>query len=90
MRITRTGVLIGEAMKRRGITPADAEVAGLEPEVFAAQQRCATCAADPVCRVWLSGVGEGDFPEQCPNRSFFVQVAQHKAFADSQVARQSQ
>lgn len=90
VRIRQTGVLIGEAMKRRGITPADAEAAGLEPEAFAAQLRCATCVADPACRVWLSGVGTDDLPQQCPNRSFFEQVVQHKAIQDSRISRQIQ
>ncbi len=81
VRIMRTKVLIGEAMKRRGITPADAEAAGLESEVLVAGQRCAKCALDPACRVLLSELGSSDVPEACPNRDFFDKVAAHKAVA---------
>lgn len=78
-RIMGTRVLIGEAMKRRGISPADAEAAGLEAEVLVAGSRCATCASDHACRVVLSELGKGDVPGNCPNRDFFDRVSQHKA-----------
>ncbi len=87
VRIMRTRVLIGEAMKRRGITPADAEAAGLEPEVLVAGQRCAVCSADPECRVLLSELGSNDVPDACPNRAFFDRVAQHKAVQPERVIR---
>lgn len=78
-RIMGTRVLIGEAMRRRGISPADAEAAGLEAEILVAGNRCATCAADRACRVVLSELGNGDVPGNCPNRDFFDRVSQHKA-----------
>jgi hypothetical protein len=86
-RIRGTRVLIGEAMMRRGITPADAEAAGLEPEVAFAGKRCAVCAADATCRVVLSESGRADVPDVCPNRDLFDRIAQHKAVAG--VARPS-
>jgi hypothetical protein len=86
-RIMSTKVLIGEAMKRRGITPADAEAAGLEAEVLAAGKRCASCAEDGACRVLLSELGQGDVPGSCPNRDLFDRVAQHKAVQPAPVVR---
>jgi hypothetical protein len=80
-RIQDTAVLIGEAMQRRGITPADAAAAGLEPEVFAARRRCAACTDDPACRALLSTLAPARLPEACPNRDFFDRVAAHKAIA---------
>ena len=69
VRIHRTPVLIGEAMRRQGTTPADAAAAGLEQEMLGASARCAACAADPACRYWLSGFPGGELPESCPNRA---------------------
>jgi hypothetical protein len=76
-RILGTRVLIGEAMARKGITPADAAAAGPDSEVFAASRRCASCAVDPQCRAVLSQ-GAGDVPAECPNRGFFARIAAHK------------
>jgi hypothetical protein len=84
VRLMGTRVLIGEAMKRRGITPADAEAAGLEPETLLAGRRCATCASDSACRVLLSELGQGDVPGACPNREFFDRVSEYKAVRASQ------
>lgn len=81
VRILRTKVLIGEAMKRRGITPADAEMAGLEAEVLVAGERCSICAHDAACRVLLAELGSNDVPRSCPNLDFFDRVAAHKAVA---------
>lgn len=79
IRIMGTPVLIGEALKRRGITPADAEAAGLDAELLAAEARCAGCTADLACRVMLSEPGRGSLPATCPNRHFFDRIEQHKA-----------
>jgi type VI protein secretion system component VasK len=43
-RLGRTPVLIGEAMAKRGISPADAEAAGLEGDLGKAVQLCAQCS----------------------------------------------
>jgi hypothetical protein len=81
-RITGARVLIGEAMRRRDIMPADAEAARLEPELFAAQQRCVECAAEPACRYMLMDAPQSaNLPEACPNREFFDRVAAHKALS---------
>lgn len=86
-RIMSTKVLIGEAMQRRGITPADAEAAGLEAEVLLAGKRCASCTEDGACRVLLSELGRGDVPGNCPNRDLFDRVAQHKNVQPERVIR---
>jgi hypothetical protein len=74
VRIMGTRILIGEAMRRRGITPADAQTVGLEAEVLAAQGRCANCRMDTSCRMWLADAGAGGLPDGCPNRDFFERV----------------
>jgi len=78
-RIMQTQLLIGEAMMRRGITPAHAEAAGRGNEVFGAARQCAVCAVDGECREQLSAVPKGDLPGECPNRGIFDEIAAHKA-----------
>jgi hypothetical protein len=82
-RIRGLGALIGEAMRRRGITPADAEAAGLANEMTAAVQRCGACTSAAGCRVAMSRFGRWNLPEVCPNRQFLDRVADHKARADT-------
>ena len=77
-RVMGTQVLIGEAMLRRNISPADAAAAGLEPEVFAAVRKCTNCGSDTECRILLANAGTPDLPRECPNRGFFYRVAAHK------------
>lgn len=79
LRVMGARVLIGEAMHRRGVTPADAEAAGLEAEVFAAGARCESCVAEGACRIWLSELAGGGLPDACPNRDLLDRVAAHKA-----------
>ena len=81
-RIRRTKILAGEAMRRRGITPADAAAAGVEHQVFAAVRRCETCAVDAECREKLAASASGAPPAVCPNSAFFDDVAAHKAARD--------
>jgi hypothetical protein len=78
-RIRRTRILAGEAMRRRGITPADAAAAGVEHQVFAAVRRCETCGVDAQCRESLGASASGAPPAACPNSAFFDDVAAHKA-----------
>jgi len=78
VRILATPVLVGEAMMRKGITPADAAAAGREAEVFSAVARCAACTSDAECRAALIEGASEDLPAQCPNREFFAHVAAHK------------
>ena len=82
-RIQGTPVLIGEAMKRRGITPADVGAAGLEAELVAAKARCASCTSDAACRVLLGEPWRFDLPATCPNRNFFERVERHKSAASA-------
>ena len=77
-RIAGTRVLVGEAMRSYGITPADAEAAGLEAGILVARQRCADCAAQPSCRLLLAELNGARLPQSCPNRDFFDRVASHR------------
>jgi len=86
-RIRRTKVLVGEAMRRRGITPADAAAAGVEHEVFAAVRRCETCGVDAQCRESMAGSASGRPPETCPNSAFFDDVAAYKAAKETSPVR---
>ena len=81
-RLRRTKILAGEAMQRRGITPADAAAAGVEHQVFAAVRRCETCGIDAQCRENMGASGSGLPPAACPNSAFFDDVAAHKAARD--------
>jgi len=81
-RLRRTKILAGEAMQRRGITPADAAAAGVEHQVFAAVRRCETCGIDAQCRESMGASGSGLPPAACPNSAFFDDVAAHKAARD--------
>jgi hypothetical protein len=81
-RIQRTKILAGEAMRRRGITPADAAAAGVEHQVFAAVRRCETCGVDAQCRESMGRSSSGAPPDTCPNSAFFDDVAAHKAARD--------
>ena len=78
-RLAGTQVLIGEAMKRLGITPADAEAAGLEPALLAATQRCAGCTDTAQCRSRLGAFTGPPIPDQCPSHTLFAHIAAHKA-----------
>ena len=78
-RLAGTQVLIGEAMKRLGITPADAEAAGLEPALLAATQRCAGCTDTAQCRSRLGALTGPPIPDQCPSHTLFAHIAAHKA-----------
>jgi len=81
-RLRRTKILAGEAMQRRGITPADAAAAGVEHQVFAAVRRCETCGIDAQCRENMGASGSGLPPAACPHSAFFDDVAAHKAARD--------
>lgn len=81
--LERTPLLIGEAMAKRGVYPADAEAAGLESEVAVAVRRCETCANTGQCRDWIAGGprrGNSDF---CPNAALFDEIeARRRAEAE--------
>lgn len=70
--------LIGPAMRRFGVTPADAEAVGLEPALQQAQKRCGTCLLQQECRSRLGGLRRG-LPEGCPNAGLFTQIARERA-----------
>lgn len=79
LRIMGTTRPIGEAMRHRGITPADAEAAGLDCETAVAARRCASCSAQRECRANLSRVWSTGVPRDCANRMFFDCIAADKA-----------
>lgn len=77
-RIRGASVLIGEAMQTQGISPADAESAGVQDETLAAARRCAACTAQAECRSSLAKFIPHGLPSQCPNRAFFDYVKWRK------------
>lgn len=77
-RISGASVLIGEAMHVQGISPADAELAGVQDETLAAARRCTACAAEAECRAGLARFIPHGLPSQCPNRAFFDYVKWRK------------
>jgi hypothetical protein len=78
-RVMDTPVLLGEVMTRLGVTPADAAAAGREREIFIAADRCAACAAEPVCRAMLANSAGAELPAACPNHAFLEEILAHKA-----------
>jgi hypothetical protein len=79
--LAATPVLIGAAMAKRGISPADAEAAGREAELVQAVQLCAQCIDQEGCRSWLmSGDGRRS-PPYCPNAALMDGIAHAKAAA---------
>lgn len=80
-KLASTPVLIGAAMAKRGISPADAEAAGREGDLGQAVQLCAKCIDQQGCRSWLmSGDGRRS-PPYCPNAALMDDIAQAKAAA---------
>ena len=70
----RMPVLIGEAMARLGLTPADAESAGLDRAVMKAGESCRGCGVAGECRDWLaSSLREGP-GDRCPNAMLFNEI----------------
>ncbi len=63
----RMPVLIGQAMARLGITPADAEAAGLDRAVLVAGERCRDCEVGGECRDWLAYRSSPAPGRRCPN-----------------------
>jgi len=74
-------LLIGEAMAKRGVYPADAESAGMESEVAAAVQRCEACAATEQCRDWIAGGRRRGNQAFCPNAVLFDEIEAGKTAA---------
>jgi hypothetical protein len=87
VRVMRTRVLIGEAMQRHGLTPADAEAAGLEGELAIARRRCAECVQAQACRLLLAESPGQGLPERCPNHDFFAQLAAEKSALSAKTNR---
>lgn len=54
-RLSQTTVLIGEAMRRLDLRPADAEGTGREAILVAAVAACRRCPCTEACRGWLAG-----------------------------------
>lgn len=85
--VLRAPVLVGAAMTRYGITPADAAAAGLEGEMFSARERCAHCPSEEICRQRLIAAVAGPFPSDCPNLAFFSSIQSFKEAADTPTQR---
>lgn len=79
--LAHTPLLIGEAMAKRGVFPADAEAAGMESEVAAAVARCEACAATEQCRDWIAGGRRRGNAGFCPNAAMFDALDEKKAAA---------
>lgn len=85
-RLAATPVLVGAAMAKRGISPANAETAGREGDLGKAVQLCAQCIDQQGCRTWLmSGDGRRS-PPYCPNAALLDDIATVKSATASVVA----
>jgi hypothetical protein len=71
MELERMPVLIGEMMSSLGLTPRDAEDAGLERAVHAAGERCRNCDVATECRNWLAPELVPRPAPRCPNAPLF-------------------
>ena len=88
-RLQANECLIGEAMGTLGISPTDAESAGLEAQLSRAAHQCRQCASAEHCRQWLSARGSSpDF--RCPNSDFFSEVCLHKRVLAGTAPQQSE
>jgi hypothetical protein len=72
-------VLIGCALERVGITPADVALAGHDSDLRRATGRCRDCRLAPDCRSRLARLVPRPLPKACPNAGLFDQVRQHRA-----------
>jgi hypothetical protein len=77
--LSATPLLIGEAMNKRGVCPADAEAAGLEEELGAAVALCAGCPHTEGCRAWLADGDARRSPAYCANAPMLDRVAAARA-----------
>lgn len=77
-------VMIGSAMERQGITPADAAAAGLESDLSGATRRCRECALTEECRARLSTLIQRPLPAGCPNAALFEAIERHQAVMEEQ------
>ena len=79
--LAHTPLLIGEAMAKRGVFPADAEAAGVESGIAAAVARCEACSATEQCRDWIAGGRRRGNAGFCPNAALFDELEAKKAAA---------
>ena len=71
----RMPIVVGEMMSRLGLTPRDAESAGLDRAVVAAGERCRKCEVGSQCRDWLASSFSSDAPgRHCPNAFLFDEI----------------
>jgi hypothetical protein len=77
-RLKERPVLIGVAMDLYGITPKDAEDAGLGPELRRAAERCAKCGSTGECHGWLAAGSRSSLDDSCPNARYFQEVARYR------------
>ena len=74
MELERMPVLIGEMMSSLGLTPRDAESAGLERAVLAAGEHCRNCGVVTECRNWLASDLVPRPAPRCPNAPLFEEI----------------
>jgi len=86
LRIRRQRLLIGSAMVMYGITPADAEAAGLGRAFERAADRCAQCGQTDKCRSWLTWGRRGQLEAACPKAAFFKSVRRSRKVQEAEVA----
>lgn len=70
--------LVGCAMDRLGITPADAEAAGMEGALLQARERCANCTVRAECRAGLAALLPRPLPSACVNAALFERIARER------------
>jgi hypothetical protein len=61
-------------MRRWGITPVDAESAGVESELATAREHCRNCESTAACRRWLAFGVTRRFAKHCRNRELFDSI----------------
>ncbi|MDE1949423.1 MAG: hypothetical protein KGI35_12460 [Burkholderiales bacterium] len=78
-----SNLLIGEAMDKLHLTPADAGAAGAENELRQAVKLCAQCVDQDACRDWLMKGESRHAPEFCPNARLMDGLAIARSAAQS-------
>lgn len=82
-RLEASNLLIGDAMDKLHLTPANAGAAGAENELRRAVQLCAQCTEQGACRDWLMKGDPKHSPEFCPNARLMDEIATAKSAAQS-------
>jgi hypothetical protein len=76
--VMRSRSLVPYALRVAGITPADADAAGLDAELQAAHDSCTRCSVSAQCRRSMARSIGARVPESCPNRPLMQSIARHR------------